>query len=332
MSIFKKRILHIIVAALSFFTFIFIVAVPVEYYNYYYGTYYSYSLIEYTEGIAGGLLFFVLIPLIWAVLMQFPFMQKMPFLPQKLIGGLMYIFCGFMQFMFSVAITAEWEGELFQGVWGIMVSLVVLVFGILLVSTRRPAPSYQQPQPVPGYNPAPGYQAPVGQPAPGYQAPVAQPTPGQEGLYYELKGAQKVLRVYDDRVTLEIIKNARAVLTQNWFGGTKEIYYSDMLGIQYKEAGDFILGYIQFETASSRGGDNFGSENSWTFDYRTVPNEKAKEVEHFVRDKMRKAKQPQAAVQQKSAAEELLNWKQLLDAGVISQEEFDAKKKELLGK
>lgn len=32
-----------------------------------------------------------------------------------------------------------------------------------------------------------------------------------------------------------------------------------------------------------------------------------------------------------SVADELLKWKGLLDQGVITQEEFDAKKKELLG-
>ena len=32
-----------------------------------------------------------------------------------------------------------------------------------------------------------------------------------------------------------------------------------------------------------------------------------------------------------SAADEILKFKQLLDAGIITQEEFDAKKKQLLG-
>ena len=36
-------------------------------------------------------------------------------------------------------------------------------------------------------------------------------------------------------------------------------------------------------------------------------------------------------VQQVSAADELKKFKELLDSGVITQEEFDAKKKQLLG-
>jgi len=40
---------------------------------------------------------------------------------------------------------------------------------------------------------------------------------------------------------------------------------------------------------------------------------------------------PQTVVQQASAADELLKFKQLLDAGVITQQEFDAKKRQLIG-
>lgn len=34
---------------------------------------------------------------------------------------------------------------------------------------------------------------------------------------------------------------------------------------------------------------------------------------------------------QPSAADEIIKFKQLLDAGILTQEEFDAKKKQLLG-
>ena len=43
------------------------------------------------------------------------------------------------------------------------------------------------------------------------------------------------------------------------------------------------------------------------------------------------APQQGVAPQQVDAAEELQKYKQLLDSGVITQEEFDAKKKQLLG-
>ena len=39
----------------------------------------------------------------------------------------------------------------------------------------------------------------------------------------------------------------------------------------------------------------------------------------------------EVATQEQSAADEIVKFKQLLDSGIITQEEFDAKKKQLLG-
>ena len=54
---------------------------------------------------------------------------------------------------------------------------------------------------------------------------------------------------------------------------------------------------------------------------------------HFIENKIRQSKQPKVVVAQAptSSADELGKYKTLLDQGVISQEEFDAKKKEILG-
>ena len=157
------------------------------------------------------------------------------------------------------------------------------------------------------------------------------------GVVYKLDGGMtKILRVYDDRVTLQAKMNLRSFMTSNFFGGVKEIYYDSMIGLQFKEAGAVIAGYIQFETANSHAKDNFNSENSFTFDASFLDNATAKQVADFVRGKMRAARsapaaQPVQVVQQQSAAEELTKLKGLLDAGVITQEEFDAQKKKLLG-
>ena len=333
MNIFKKRILHIVVAVLSLISMILIVSVPMYEYitKYYYWKGYefsekirtSYLLIEDGPGIVS---FCTLIPIfVLSILYQFSFMNKIPFVGRKLIAGLTYIIGGVVFLFASAQIMIESEDFQFALFFLFISSIVISTFGFLYILTKKPRNKntvYQNPQPD-----AQVYQSPqLGEPV--------VPQDQVEGLYYELKGAQKILRLYDDRVTLEIIKNARAVFTQTWFSGTKEIYYADMLGIQYKESTNMILGYLQFETASNRGGDNFGSENSWTYDFRTIPNEKAKEVEHFVRNKMKEAKKPQIVqqVSEFSVADELLKWKNLLDSGVITQEEFDAKKSELLNK
>lgn len=58
---------------------------------------------------------------------------------------------------------------------------------------------------------------------------------------------------------------------------------------------------------------------------------KASFEKHCPKEQRQKEASQTIINQQVSSADELLKFKQLLDAGVISQEEFDAKKKELLG-
>ena len=165
-------------------------------------------------------------------------------------------------------------------------------------------------------------------------------TPAQEadGALYCIDGNMgKILRVYDDRISLQVKKNVRSVVAGDYLLGTKEIYYSDMLGMQYKPAGKFISGYMQFETATSYARNNFKDENSFPFDGASVTNEQAAEMADFIREKIRGAhrKDAQTVVVGQtsaplSAADELKKFKELLDAGVITQEEFDERKKQLL--
>ena len=61
--------------------------------------------------------------------------------------------------------------------------------------------------------------------------------------------------------------------------------------------------------------------------------EQAREIVNFIekrRDELN-VQQTSTVIQQTSAADELKKFKELLDMGVITQEEFDAKKKEILG-
>lgn len=155
------------------------------------------------------------------------------------------------------------------------------------------------------------------------------------GAIYRLDGGMvKVLYVYGDHLTLQAKKNLRSWVTRDFFRGTKEIYYSDILGVQYKDAGALIAGYIQFETATSHAKSNFDDENSFTFDASYITNEQAKEVAEFVRGKVREARRPQGQTVVQTAsisvADELKKYKELLDSGVITQEEFDMQKEKIL--
>ena len=162
----------------------------------------------------------------------------------------------------------------------------------------------------------------------------AQPTATENGdnAIYVMEGEAKTLKVYDEYVLIIARKNARSFITGNFFGGEKKVYYENMIGVQFKPSSAMILGYIQIEMANTFSKDNFNSEGSVTFSHLKVPNEVAKEIADFIDKKLHESKQPKATVVQApvSKADELLKYKALLDQGVISQEEFDKKKQELL--
>lgn len=128
--------------------------------------------------------------------------------------------------------------------------------------------------------------------------------------------------------------NLGSFITGNASDGEKTIYYVDCIGVQFKESG-LQIGYLQLETASglmNRKANNFFNENSFTFDTTKVTNEKMREVAEYIKQRVDHYKrQKSAPAAAPSAADEILKFKGLLDSGVITQEEFDAKKKQLLG-
>lgn len=138
-----------------------------------------------------------------------------------------------------------------------------------------------------------------------------------------------ILKVYEDRCTISAKKNALNFLVGKFTQGEKVFYYSDITSVQFKEPDMFSDGYIEFETAGSHGsgsGSGFLSENRFAFNKKQLGD--MLEVRKFIEDKVRANKNGSAQV---TSADELKKYKDLLDSGVITQEEFDAKKKQLLG-
>lgn len=154
-------------------------------------------------------------------------------------------------------------------------------------------------------------------------------------LIYNIKGVRgRSLKVFADRVVITVTAGMGSFITGNISDGEKIIYYSDCVGLQFKESG-VQIGYLQFETAArtmNNATSNFFNENSFTFDLSVTTNEKMKEVRDYVQGQIQNYKRSQGMSNQSiSPAEELKKFKELLDMGIITQEEFDAKKKQLLG-
>lgn len=167
-------------------------------------------------------------------------------------------------------------------------------------------------------------------------APVQIQEIVQEKPAYDLVGSRgRYIKVYEDKCVIGVKAGLGSLVTGNATDGEKTIYYSDVLGVQFKKSGA-MLGYLQLETASAimnNRTDNLFNENSFTFEGHL--DNIMEEVQLFVKKKVDEAKRqknaPVVVAGTLSNADELKKFKELLDMGIITQEEFDAKKKQLLG-
>lgn len=162
-----------------------------------------------------------------------------------------------------------------------------------------------------------------------------QATNEEKTVFFFDGGVGDKLSVYEDRV---VIKH-KGVLNFMAMGihGDKTIYYSDLTAIQYK-AGGMLAGHIQFSLLGgneSRGGVLNAASDENTITFNADKNAEAQKICEYINNKLREIKTAKTApvVQAApvSSADELKKFKELLDMGIISQEEFDAKKKQLLG-
>ena len=160
-------------------------------------------------------------------------------------------------------------------------------------------------------------------------------------LLYEVDGGAtgNLLQVYDDKCVISIKKGiANLLLSGGKLNGAKEIYYADVTSVQFRNATVLTNGFLQLDFPGAHNTNNFASDNSFVFGGLPGAALKAlqekmprvsEEIKQMVSQARANRNMPaQAAV---SPADELMKYKQLLDAGIISQAEFDAKKRQLLG-
>ena len=115
--------------------------------------------------------------------------------------------------------------------------------------------------------------------------------------------------------------------------GTKEILISQISSIQFRPAGKLLLGYIQFTFPGSQDTKGLtasaGDENALTFTDEEQPAfEVLKEKIDEMRNDFAQAPTGAAPVSQMDELEKLAA---LRDRGIVSEEEFQAKKKQILG-
>ena len=168
-----------------------------------------------------------------------------------------------------------------------------------------------------------------------------QTQPGMPQPLFVAHGVNGQLAVYPDRVILAR-KGLNALMSQGLGRGDKEISLRTLSAIQWRNAGLATLGYIQFTfmgASDLRGGIVAAQtdENSVTFNRRQ---QREFEQARALIDQHRAAlsapqaaaqPMPQAPAQPVSAADELAKWAGLRDSGAITAEDYEAKKRQLLG-
>jgi hypothetical protein len=115
--------------------------------------------------------------------------------------------------------------------------------------------------------------------------------------------------------------------------GDKTIPYASIMAVQFKKAG-MVAGYLHLTLI---GGMDAGAglfemvkdENTITFQMWGDKNKKFEEGKNLIEQKMMEAKPGSA--HHKSEADDLEKFAQLRDKGIITEDEFQKKKKQLLG-
>ena len=144
---------------------------------------------------------------------------------------------------------------------------------------------------------------------------------------YCLKGTNGKIEVYNDRI---IITRPRIFLK-----GSKTIPINSIKSVQFKKGGFFVRGFIQFGILGgieARGGviDAGFDENTVVFSKKY--NNNANKIKEFIESKIfnENTDSKKFNSEKISATDEIIKYKKLLDEGIINEDEFNMKKKELL--
>jgi hypothetical protein len=145
------------------------------------------------------------------------------------------------------------------------------------------------------------------------------------------------LEVYENYIIIDFVATGAGLanILKGGGNGGKRINISDLTAIQFKEPAGASIGFMQFTfpgSGESKRGvvDAINDENSVPVSPQNLEVARAA-VNYIEQRRVELRNTGGVVVQQVSAADEIVKFKNLLDMGVISQEEFDVKKNQILG-
>lgn len=150
---------------------------------------------------------------------------------------------------------------------------------------------------------------------------------------YTMKGVQDLLEIFEDKLAITP-KGVLGFLNKG-LKGRKEIPFASIVAVQFREAGTVLSGYLQFTIPGgieNRGGlfAATGDENTFMFAHKKN-NGLAIEIKEYIDSAVRESRTPQAIAPTASLSDELQKLAKLKEQGILSEEEFQAAKKKLIG-
>jgi len=149
-----------------------------------------------------------------------------------------------------------------------------------------------------------------------------------------MQGVQDLLEVFEDKVT--IAPKGMLGFLNKGLKGTKTIPFASISAIQFREAGPIVSGYMQFTIPGgneSRSGvfSAANDENTFMFAGKKY-NELALEIKGYIESKVRELRTPHYVPAVTNLSDELQKLAKLREQGILSDEEFHAAKKKLIGR
>lgn len=158
--------------------------------------------------------------------------------------------------------------------------------------------------------------------------------PLADGVLMIAEGRNGQLELLEDRIRIK--RQGSFAFLSHGFKGDKEIQIENISAIQFRKAGPVVIGYIQFSflgSQESKAGifDAAEDENTITFAQKSQDQfEKIKEKIESIKKTMRTSSTAVPSVDF-SCADELEKLASLREKGIITDEEFQAKKRQILG-
>lgn len=149
---------------------------------------------------------------------------------------------------------------------------------------------------------------------------------------YEVVYSGLMLSIYDDYLSIQ--PKGFLGFTREGLKGERKIFYKDITSVQFKASNKLFAGFIEFYFAGSNthnqgGGLISGTDNENRFYFYNKDLQTMIKINEFIEQKIRGTNNNSNS-QQSDNISELKNLKLLLDEGLITQEDYDAKKKKIL--